>query len=121
MAVTISNELALELLENRLDVALKLWSNPDYKDLYMEMYENYIENGCWEGAEDFNPDVIVDNDIINYTDVITKDDEPEEYQKLLKLYKNDNYDISCGNDDLEHNFSFIEAVDEKHGYILGRY
>ena len=119
MGVTISNDLFLELLENRLDTALELWSSPDYKDLYMEMYKNYCDEGVFEGVVDINE--IIDNDIINYTAVITKDDEPEDYQKLLNLYKKGNYDISCDNGELKHNFSFIEAVDEKHGYILGRY
>ena len=40
--IMIDDDMALELLENRLDKALEWWSNPAYKDLYMQMYQSYI-------------------------------------------------------------------------------
>lgn len=115
MSITISNEYALQLLENRLDIALEWWGNPADKDLYLSMYESYLDNGCFT---DLDPMVIVDNDIVNYCHVITKDDK--DYKKLLELYKKGNSDVSC-EDFEEYKISFIEAVSEDEERILVRY
>lgn len=115
--IMIYDDMALELLENRLDKALEWWSNPAYKDLYMQMYQSYIDCGVWNGAP-LQPMQIVDNDIINYTRVITLDDT--EYQDLFQLYEEQGLgDISCEHD-LNNGWNWIEAVDEINEYILVR-
>lgn len=115
--VIIDNDIALELLENRLDKALEWWSAPAYKDLYMQMYQSYIEAGVWE-ENALDPIRLIDNDIINYTKVITSDDE--EYQDLIQLYEQQGLgDISCEHD-LNNGWDWIEAVDETKIYILVR-
>ena len=115
--IMIDDDMALELLENRLDKALKWWSNPAYKDLYMQMYQSYIDCGVWDAAP-LDPMKVIDNDIINYTRVITSDDE--EYSDLIQLYQQQGLgDISCEHD-LNNGYNWIEAVDEINEYILVR-
>jgi len=115
--IMIDNDMALELLEKRLDKALEWWSDPAYKDLYMQMYQFSIDCGTWD-ATPLNPMQIVDNDIINYTRVITPEDE--EYQDLIQLYEQQGLgDISCEHG-LNNGWDWIEAVDEINNYILVR-
>lgn len=70
MIVTIDNYDALEMLMSRL----KFWTD-DYitTSLFETYYENLIEEGCFDGRE-FDVMSIVDNDYVNWCDVITKDD-----------------------------------------------
>ena len=115
--IMIDDDMVLELLENRLDQALEWWSNPAYKDLYMQMYQNYIEAGIWDEAA-LDPMQVIDNDIINYTRVIDPSDK--EYQALYQLYQQQGLgDISCESD-LNNGYNWIEAVDEINEYILVR-
>mgnify|MGYP003303909358 FL=1 len=79
------------------------------------MYENYIDNGCFDGGT-FNVMAIVDNDYINWCTVINEDDEA--YEDIKKLYDEQGLgDISC-EDELNHGYSFIEA--EYNGNFLVR-
>ena len=115
--IMIDDDMALEILENRLDKDLEWWSNPAYKDLYMQMYQSYIEAGAWAERE-LDPIQVIDNDIINYTRVITSDDG--EYQDLFCLYEQQGLgDISCEHD-LNNGWNWIEAVDAINEYILVR-
>lgn len=94
---------------NMLIERLKVWTNdPETIALFEKMYESYIGGGCFDGCE-FDPLVIVDNDWVNYCQVISAGDE--NFDAVLKEYK-ENYgcrDISCGNT----GYSFIEAVDNE--------
>lgn len=113
MLVEIDNDMALEMLLDRLEH----WTDDHitYR-LYESMYENYIDCGCFEGGE-FDVMAIVDNDYINYCTVISEDDE--EYEDIKKLYEQEGCtDISCEYD-LNHRYSFIEA--EYDGSFLVRY
>lgn len=115
--IMIDDDMALELLENRLDKALEQWSNPAYKDLYMQMYQAYIKEGIWDEAA-LDPMKVVHNDIINYTKVITPSDEA--YPALYQLYEQQGLgDISCEHD-LNNGYNWIEVVDEINEYILVR-
>ena len=40
MSITISNEYALELLENRLNLALEWWGDINDKDLFLDIFSN---------------------------------------------------------------------------------
>lgn len=103
MLVNIDNDMALEMLLDRLEH----WTDDHttYR-LYEAMYENYIDGGCFDGGE-FNVMTIVDNDYINWCTVITEDDEA--YEDIKKLYDEQGCtDISC-EDELNHGYSYIEA------------
>ena len=115
MSITISNEYALELLENRLNLALEWWGDINDKDLFLDMYERYLDNGCFS---ELDPMDIVDNDIVNYCRVITKDDA--DYKKLLELYEAGEYDVSC-EEFQEYRISFIESVSEDKERFLIRH
>ena len=59
---------------------------------------------------------IVDNDYVNYCQIITKEDD-ENFDKILEAYKNGDGDISC-----EHlGYSYVEAVNDDETAILVRY
>ena len=107
-----------ELLEMLLD-RLSYWGRDDERDLYEQMYQSYLDGGMFESGE-FNVMAIVDNDVVNYCDVITKEDCPQDFEKLLELYHNGERDVSC--EEFENiDPSFIEAVAEDETRILIRY
>lgn len=113
MLVNIDNNAVLEMLINRL----KFWTDDaDVIALYNQMYENYIDWGCFDGGE-FDVMVIVDNDYINYCDVISPEDN--RYDDIKSLFDRDGLgDISCDYE-LNCGYNFIEA--EYNGYFLVRY
>lgn len=111
MLVNIDNDMALEMLLDRLEY----WTDDHttYR-LYESMYENYIDNGCFEGGE-FDVMAIVDNDYVNWCTVISEGDEA--YEDIKKLYDEQGCgDISCDN---EHGYGYIEA--EYNGSFLVRW
>lgn len=113
MLARINDEQALEMLLERLE----RWTD-DYTThkLYEQMYESYIDGGCFEGC-DFDVMVIVDNDYINYCDVISEGDDG--YENIKELYERDGIgDISC-DDELNNGYSYIEA--EYNGSFLLRW
>ena len=103
MLVNIDNDMAVDMLMNRLSH----WTG-DYTThrLYEKMYENYIDSGCLDGGE-FDVMAIVDNDYVNWCTVISEGDEA--YEDIKKLYDEEGCtDISCEHE-LNHGYSFIEA------------
>lgn len=86
----LNEETALDMLIDRVEQ----WTNDeDVIKLYAEMYENYIASGCFDGIE-FNVNAIVDNDFVNYCDVLYEDDE--RYESVKAFYdKNGLGDCSC--------------------------
>lgn len=112
MLVNIDNDTALEMLLDRLEH----WTDDHttYR-LYEAMYEHYIYSGCFEGGE-FDVMSIVDNDYVNYCDVISEGDRA--YEDIKKLYDEQGLgDISCEYD-LNNGYSYIEA--EYEGSFLVR-
>ena len=102
-----------ELLDMLLD-RLAYWGREDERDLYEKMYQNYLDSGVFESME-FNVKYIVDNDVVNYCSVISREDYPNDYDKLLELYEKGERDVSCEEFE-ELKVSYIEAVsfyDEK--------
>lgn len=86
--------------------------------LFYDMYESYIDSGCFEDAE-IDIMNIVDNDYINYCDHLHKDNlTPSDWEKICKAWDDGERDISC--EDFDYgNISFIEAkIDDD---ILVRY
>lgn len=103
MLVRIDEDTAIEMLMDRVH----FWTDDDIVcELYHKMYENYVYNGCFDGGE-FDIMKIVDNDYVNYCDVISKCDES--YEDIKKLFDaNGLDDISCEYE-LNHGYNFIEA------------
>lgn len=108
-----------ELLEMLLE-RLSYWGRDDERDLYEQMYQSYLDSGVFESVE-FNVMSIVDNDVVNYCNVLYKEDEtPEDWEKLIKAYNEGVRDVSC--EEFEHgSVSYIEAVSEEEDRILIRY
>lgn len=77
------------------------------------MYSNYIDGGCFDGAE-LDIMAIVDNDVVNYTTIL--EDGDEDFQEVLELHRQSEYDISC-----QTCYSFIEAVSNDEKRILVRW
>ena len=102
--IKINEDEALDMLIERV----KVWKeSPEIVRLFEKMYENYIYGGVFDGGE-FDVNVIVDNDCINYCSVIEKGDS--DFQKIKKIYKKQGLgDCSCKG----VGYGFIEAVDDE--------
>ena len=114
MLVNIDDDTALNLLLDRLSH----WTDDAIThELYRAMYENYIDGGVFENME-FDVMQIVDNDYINYCDVISPGDD--EYTGIKLLYDLQGLgDISCEKYEYNISYNFIEA--EYKGHFLVRY
>lgn len=110
--VKVDEEVALDMLMERV----AHWTDDDVTtNLYRQMYEHYIEGGCFEGVE-FDVALIVDNDYVNYCDVVMPDED--RYAKIKAVFDEQGYgDCSC--EDCEGDF--IEAYDEESGAFLIRW
>lgn len=105
----VSNKEALDLLMNRLST----WTDDkDTLDLFEKMYESYLDSGVFDNNE-YSVMEIVDNDYINYCNVVSAEDlSKKDFKKLVKLYKNGERDISC--EDFDNiGSSYVEAVDDE--------
>ena len=112
MLVNLSEETVIEMLVERISY----WTQEDdTHELYRRMYTNYVESGAFEGT-DLDVMVIVDNDFVNYCDVVSEGDY--EYEDIKSLYEDYGIgDISC--EDNNHGYNFIEA--EYNGSFLLRW
>ena len=106
-----------QLLEMFLERCNAWGTSKDNIDLFEKMYQNYIDGGCFDGAE-LNIMSIVDNDVVNYCSVIEKGEK--DFKKLLKLHKKGECDVSC-EDFEEYRISYIEAVSDDETRILVRH
>lgn len=110
ITVKIHKDILLNMLIDRLDY----WSNSinyEEKDLLIDMYERYIDDGIFEYCE-FNLHDIVDNDVVNWCSVIKKDSISEEdWERLEKFYENGKRDVSCEYFD-SLGISFIESMND---------
>lgn len=111
--VKIDESTALDMLCERV----RFWRSGEQAELFDKMYENYVYNGCFDGCE-FDVNSIVDNDVVNYCSVVG--DDEKDFNKLLELHKQGEYDVSC-EDFEEYKVSFIEAVSDDETMILIRY
>jgi hypothetical protein len=92
---------------------LQRWRNKDSKDfkLFMKYYERCIDDGIFENME-LDIMQIVDNDVVNWCDIIESDDE--DFAKLLELYKEQGLgDVSCEEFPNRGKIGFIEEVDDE--------
>lgn len=102
-------------LYNMLCERVRFWRDGEVADLFDKMYEKYCDDGLFDGAE-INIMQIVDNDVVNWCSVIEKDDP--DFDRLLELYHEGEYDVSC--ESLDCGASFIEAVSDNEDMILVR-
>lgn len=110
VTVKIDKDDLLDMLLERCDS----WgTSRDNKDLFETMYSNYIDCGVFAEME-LDIMAIVDNDVVNYTTIL--EDGDENFQEVLELYKQGEYDISC-----QTCYSFIEAVSDDEERILVRW
>lgn len=101
--IIVENEILLDVLVKRVE---NWTTNEKVKNLYKKMYEYNLNLGVFDNNE-FDVNEIVDNDFVNWCEVIEEDDE--NFEKILKLYKENGLgDISC-----ESNYGYIEAVDNE--------
>lgn len=112
LTAKIDEEKALDLLMDRVS----FWTDDeDIQELYKQMYELHMPSGCFDGI-DFDINLIVDNDYINYCKVICKGDA--KYTEIDEIYKSQGLgDCSCEAE--KSGYSFIEA--KYKGMYLVRY
>ena len=71
---------AIDLLVNRV----KYWTDDDDTiDLFEQYYTSMVEGGCFDGA-DFNVMAIVDNDYVNNTSIITREEFEKDREEYIK-------------------------------------
>ena len=81
ITVRMDEQDAIDLLVERV----KYWTDDDeIIDLYEEYYTNMVEGGCFDGA-DLDVMSIVDNDYLNNTSIVTR----EEFEKDRDEYIQD--------------------------------
>lgn len=104
------------LLEDRV----KVWVDDiDVVNLYMQMYSNLIDGGCFDDCGTPSVSVIVDNDYVNYCKVVDKG--CKDYPKLKQLYdENGLGDVSGEEFEYYGRIDTIEAFDEKNEMFLVR-
>lgn len=99
-----------QYLIDELVERVKYWTQDEEEiSLFEKMYDDYVWNGVFTDSE---VDImqIVDNDWVNYTAIIRPDDT--DFEKLLKVYKEQGLgDCSCEDFD-EYKIKFIEAVND---------
>jgi hypothetical protein len=110
ITVKMDEDYLVDLLMHRVEH----WTDDDITfKLYEQMYEEYANSGAFDGME-INIWEIVDNDYINYCDVVSPGDEG--YDEIDACYKENGLgDCSCE----DCRGDFIEA--EYDGNYLIRY
>ena len=84
MYVNIDNDVAVDMLIDRVN----FWTDDyDVIALYAEYYYNLVNSGAMDGC-DFDVKAIVDNDYVNWTIVVNKED--------INNYDEDDIICECG-------------------------
>lgn len=105
--VLMDKDEVLDLLIERV----RVWKDDDdVVSLYEKMYEHDLDAGVFENME-FNVKQIVDNDVINYCEVISEGDD--DFEKLVKVYQERGLSDVSDTDFDYYRISFIEAVDDE--------
>ena len=109
MNVNIDEEDFLEILMNQL----KQWTDDETAlSLFREKYERDIGDGIFESNQ-MTVAQIVNNDWLNWCEVIYKKDNKRLYNRLIKLVENGQWDVS-GEDWSKYDYSpcLIEAYND---------
>lgn len=104
MLIEVDNDDIFNMLIERVEY----WTDDqDVIDLYAQMYERYVDGEIWHGGE-FNVMTIVDNDYVNWCDVVCEGEE--NFKEIKKVFKKQGLgDCSC---EIE-GVGYIEAVDDE--------
>lgn len=99
-----------ELVDMLMDHLKKYW-DPTSKvlDMYEKMYQSYVDNGVFEGQK-INIAEIVDNDWVNYCDVVEEGDDY--FEECKKTYADGEYEVYRDGDGGDY-IGTIEAVDDE--------
>ena len=107
----VSVQIDADEMVNALVSRLSEWTeDEDVIALYEQMYENYVYGGCF-GESEFDVMAIVDNDYVNWCDVICEGEDL--YDEIKEHYnKHGLGDCSCEIDgvgyiEAEHNGMFL--------------
>lgn len=107
VSVKLNEDFVVEALVDRV----RFWTRSiEVIELYRKMYENYVYNGLFDGIE-LDVNVIVDNDYVNYCDII--DEDREYFQEILEAYKKNGLGDCSTEFGSGYGYSFIEAVDDE--------
>lgn len=118
ITVKLDRDTAYNMLYDRLDAWGKT-QDPVVKQLFADMYESYIDEGVFDGCE-FDPMVIVDNDVVNYCTTLYKSElKARDWKKLVKAWDDGDHDVSCEKFDWGR-IDYIEAMNETEGVCLVR-
>ena len=80
ITVQIDEDTAVEMLVDRV----KYWTDDDDTiELFEQFYTDRVEGGCFNGA-DFDVMSIVDNDYVNNTSIITREDFENAREKYIE-------------------------------------
>ena len=80
MYVNIDEETVIELLVNRV----KYWDDDeDTLELFENYYTNLVEGGCFDGGT-LDIMAIVDNDYVNNTSIITREDFEKDREEYIE-------------------------------------
>lgn len=132
MPFILSDEEAIEALCNRVDGFID--NNINYvklleiseeekekrineyeiqRQLYHKYYERCLDNGVFDGIN-YSINDVVDNDYINYCDVISP--SCEDWEELNKIYQEEGLGDIC-----EYRLDYEYIEEELNGYFLVRY
>ena len=79
---------AIDLLVNRV----KYWTDDeDTIDLFEQYYTSAVEGGCFDGA-DFDVMSIVDNDYVNNTSIVTREEFEKDREEYIENEFNEKLD-----------------------------
>lgn len=102
ITITVDEDTVVDMLMDRLEY----WTDDNLAhELYRQMYEDYAYNGAF--GDNFDVMEIVDNDWVNYCEIVEPGDDEHHYDELLKLY-NENGIGDVSTEDV--GFSYIEAA-----------
>ena len=80
ITIRMDEQDAIDLLVNRV----KYWTDDDEViDLFEEYYANMVEGGCFDGV-DFDVMSIVDNDYVNNTSIVTREEFEKDRDEYIK-------------------------------------
>lgn len=105
------------ILENRV----RFWvDGENVVNLYLEMYSNLIDAGCFDDCQTPSVSEIVDNDCVNYCKVIDKG--CEDYTKLKEIWDREGCACDVSTEEFEYygKISQLEAFDEENEMFLVR-
>lgn len=85
MTIQIDRDDFVDMLTERV----RFWTDEeDVIELYHDLYEYYVDIGTFDGTKETVQE-IVDNDWVNWTEVVSKEDE--EWEDILSIYHADDY------------------------------